>query len=87
MKMIAILAILIALISIWIKIYYHFKYLNLLPETIEIPSAFGAFSPLFLGNSDEEEKNEELKKLARTIKISLTIFYLCIICFLVYTNI
>ncbi|MEQ9305014.1 MAG: hypothetical protein RJQ14_13985 [Marinoscillum sp.] len=58
---------LIALISIWIKIYNHFKYLNLLPESIEIPSAFGALSPLFLGNSTEEEKNEELKKLARTM--------------------
>lgn len=85
--MIAILAILIALISIWIKIYNHFKYLNLLPESIEIPSAFGALSPLFIGNSTEEEKNEELKKLARTIKISLTIFYLCLVSFFVYTSI
>jgi hypothetical protein len=57
-KMIAILAILTALIPIWIKIFHHFKYLNLLPESIEIPTAFGALSPVFIGNSKQEINNE-----------------------------
>lgn len=86
--MIAILAILICLISIFSKIIAHFKYLTSSPtKDIDIPVAFGAFSPVFISDKDREEENSQLKSIGTRIKIYLALFYLGLITFFVYVSI
>jgi len=85
--MIAILAILIAFVSIWIKIYNHFKYLSLLPDPIDIPAFFGAISPFFFRNKEDEGISDELLKIAKSIKICIVMFYISIATFFIYIQI
>lgn len=86
--MIAILAILICLISIFSKIIAHFKYLTINPnKDIDIPVAFGAFSPFFISDKDGEKENSQLKSIGNRIKVYLALFYLGLITFFVYVSV
>ncbi len=81
--MIAILAIPLALIAIISKIIVHLKYMSLM-NSEDASDFFGAISPtFFIRDKDLEESNSELQKLAKKIKIRLTVFYVCITLFFI----
>jgi len=84
--MVAILAILVALISIITKAVNNMRYLSLLSETSEFADFFGALSPIFLSNKEQEQSDEELRKLGKRIRTNLWVFYICIIIFFGYVS-
>lgn len=84
--MIAILAVILALVSIIAKVANNVSYLSLLSETSEPGDFFGALSPIFLSDREQEQSNEELRKLGKRIRRNLWFFYISIIVFFGYVS-
>ena len=84
--MIAILAITVALISIIAKAVNNMSYLTLLSETSELGDFFGALSPIFLADKEQEQTNEELRILGKRIRRNLWSFYISLIVFFAYVS-
>lgn len=85
--MVAILAIVVVLISIIAKAVNNMSYLSLLSEASEPVDFFGALSPIFLADKDQEQTNEYLRKLGKRIRRNLWFFYIGMIVFFVYCSI
>ncbi len=84
--MIAILAIIIALISIILKAVNNMSYLSLLSKSSEPEDFFSALSPIFLSDKGQEQSNEKLRKPGKRIRGNLWFFYISIIVFFGYVS-
>ncbi len=71
----AFIAFFAAFIAQIIKIIFHFAYNSLQSGTTSLIDFLFAFSPFFLGNTEEEKIEPKLKKIRRKIKNCLIVYY------------
>lgn len=92
--MIAFLLIIIALITIFLKIVLHLDYLRVSERIhsisklsdIDPGKVFHAFSPVFIRDREKERKIPGLEEKSLSILIVLIIFYASIMGFFIYVN-